>query len=271
MADVHNGPTILHVGERKHGDKNFETSEVVLAAPGTVVAPIPKGMKVTQDNAILLLLKQLLQAAGSEPAQQGGPGVQAAPTGAAGGEVTSPNDPYQTTSLADTIAKTMADYNIGNRQQNLAESQAGINNIYASDANARAQNDQYLKQQAANRPQPLTQPSESGGGGSMSGITSQLLSAATASKDNAASLALQKLLGMRGLDIQSATQEEAARQDAAANALRQQEISNQFTLGKGQLTLQDAQNAFSRIMAGVSEASLPGSARYSVPQTGVYS
>ncbi len=52
------GPTLLHVGERNPNDKKFEVDEFVLAPPGTVVAPRPRGMAATPQNAALALIDQ---------------------------------------------------------------------------------------------------------------------------------------------------------------------------------------------------------------------
>lgn len=84
-AALHDGPQLLHVGERSPKDKNFETSEVVLAAPGTVVAPIPKGMKPTEENAIALVMSQLLKTMG-KPKGAKSKGVQGAQLGFAGSD-----------------------------------------------------------------------------------------------------------------------------------------------------------------------------------------
>lgn len=58
MASTVQGPALLHVGERKRGDKNFHTDEYVLAPPGTIVAPRRRGEPATAENALKALSRQ---------------------------------------------------------------------------------------------------------------------------------------------------------------------------------------------------------------------
>jgi hypothetical protein len=55
---VLHGPSLVHVGERKPGDKKYATDEYLLAMPGTIVAPRKLGEKPTAANAAKALLKQ---------------------------------------------------------------------------------------------------------------------------------------------------------------------------------------------------------------------
>lgn len=111
-ALAESGPQILHVGERSPKDKKYETSEVVLAAPGTVVAPIPKGMKVDENNSLMLIIMQILKALQGGGAGGGGdmmngggvpPGApMAGPmAGAANGTFI---DPFETPGRSGSIA-----------------------------------------------------------------------------------------------------------------------------------------------------------------------
>jgi len=64
-------------------------------------------------------------------------------------------------------------------------------------------------------------------------------------------LALEKMLGL------------------GAQNIRQQEVNNQMQLGQRQMTIQEAADQFQRIMAGISEASLPSGSR-ATPQYGIF-
>lgn len=69
------GPTILRVGERPAGDKKYATEEVVLAGPGTVVAPVPKGMEnPSEEDALGLIIAQLAKTPGREAAPRASEG-----------------------------------------------------------------------------------------------------------------------------------------------------------------------------------------------------
>lgn len=70
---------ILHVGERSPKDKKYETSEVVFAPPGTVVAPIPKGMKVNMTNAKKLIGEQVYREMQKKPRKMAFGGAVGAP------------------------------------------------------------------------------------------------------------------------------------------------------------------------------------------------
>lgn len=59
------GFQLLRVGERSRKDKKYETDEFVAAPPGTIVAPRPKGMAPTVENAIQQLTNTAVEAMGS--------------------------------------------------------------------------------------------------------------------------------------------------------------------------------------------------------------
>lgn len=61
------GFQILRVGERSKKDKKFATDEFVAAPPGTIVAPRPKGMAPTMQNAIKALAETASQATLPQP------------------------------------------------------------------------------------------------------------------------------------------------------------------------------------------------------------
>ena len=64
------GFQILRVGERNPKDKRYAADEFVAAPPGTIVAPRPRGMKPTLENAISALADTAVQAASAAPAKQ---------------------------------------------------------------------------------------------------------------------------------------------------------------------------------------------------------
>lgn len=250
------GPTILHVGERKHGDKNFETSEVVLAAPGTVVAPIPKGMKVNSENALMLILQQILGSRGQ------GSGPRALPK-AANGTVTSVNDMDSLLAAMNDYAGTSSSYNLGNKAQSLNERK-----FYADNSLAKQQ--MYNSQHPVDTDHSYALSQQSLQENRRTSDRNYDLAVKQA-QDNSAELALKKLLGMRGLDIEQQTANQQGELGREANRLHGNEINNQFTLGNRQMNLQQAADEFARIMAGVSEASLPGVRAGGTPSFGVYS
>lgn len=52
------GPQLIHVGERKPGDKKFATDEYLFAPPGTIVAPRRRDEKPTLENAARAIVAQ---------------------------------------------------------------------------------------------------------------------------------------------------------------------------------------------------------------------
>lgn len=53
------GPQLIRVGERAHGDKGkYATDEYLLAPPGTIVAPRPRDEEPTPENAARAIIKQ---------------------------------------------------------------------------------------------------------------------------------------------------------------------------------------------------------------------
>lgn len=205
------GAQLLHVGERKAGDKNYETSEVVFAPPGTVVAPIPKGMKPTPENAMALIVKQVMTdhakkmpqteddvegAAGGD--MVGDPSAQM-PTEQSG--VSSPNDPYSYLSSLQAYLTSQNQYELGtqtnetNRQRN---NQLG----------------QYEQGQLANQ--------------------------AGANANQAASIREQGLLGAN-----------TVKNDATKNANDLLKINNDYKLGTAANETNNMKLAFDRIMAGI--------------------
>ena len=67
-AKVVEGPSVVLVGDRKDGDKDWDTSEYALLQPGSVVAKKRRGEKPTVRNAVRALMGQVEE-------MQGGGGV----------------------------------------------------------------------------------------------------------------------------------------------------------------------------------------------------
>lgn len=105
------GHELIQVGERRYDDPNYETSEVVLAAPGTVVAPIPKGMKnPSHEDAMGLIVAQLLKHINGQDAEG-----QGDPQKAAAGTITGPVDPYKLLDFANSYGGLRSQYDLGRR------------------------------------------------------------------------------------------------------------------------------------------------------------
>lgn len=230
-------PKLLVVGERKPTDKHYETKEVVLAAPGTVVAPVPKGMDVNPKTATALIISQLMDHLGmlsGKPKKAGPKGVQ----GAQAGTITSPNDPYKTTDLLSAFANLLANYNLGQGRLSL-DTLLGKGNLALGKGNlALGQSSLAANTRAQDLDRAMQELLTKGG--------------------------WQNQLQLAGLSNASA--EKIAGQRTAAD-IRGQDINAQ--LGNRQLDLTAAQNAFDRIMRGVSEASVPGVRAGRVPTGGV--
>lgn len=65
MASNVQGPTLLHVGERRRGDKRYHSDEYVYAPPGTIVAPRRRGEPATPENAMRAIQRQVAKAGGT--------------------------------------------------------------------------------------------------------------------------------------------------------------------------------------------------------------
>ena len=264
MSRISGSPQLLHVGERKTTDKNYETSEVVLAPPGTVVAPIPKGVKVTDENAIALILQQLMQMAQSS---KGGTQPQSRVKKAASG-VTVPNDPYQ-------LLNYGLQYGLGSAQLGQQATQNTFNNNLATKQQG-INVDQQMRTNALNNLARVNAIHQTMIGNAQTAATNQQqlemqrLNMQSGSNDNSAELALRRLLGMRELDISQQVADQNYALGGRGLDLRGQELAQQLQLVTKQLGLQQASDEFARIMAGVSEASLPGVRAGSVPSMGVF-
>lgn len=241
------GPTLLQVGERSPKDKNYETSEVVLAAPGTVVAPIPKGMKnPSPEDAAGLLMAQIFKTFGGGQVEEGQPAdVNKSANGttvrdyyssggnSGPGRMTSPNDFNSYLQSLIGGNNSMSNYKtnedqIGlNRQLGLGQLGLGYTNAanqrYATDVNA--------------------------------GVSERNSIRNTTSQNS--DRALQQLLGMRGLDLQSQKNQQDYTLGQGNLAARNSEASMTNATNQRQLDLTSAQQAFDRIMAGLSGAALP--------------
>lgn len=220
---------LIQVGERRYDDPNYETSEVVLAAPGTVVAPIPKGMKnPSHEDAMGLIVAQLMKHINGtdDEADQNAKDPQKA----AAGTVTSPNDPYKLLDLLNSYGAQRSGYDLGRRGINRDLELGGMRN--ATDI----------------RGQDLSQIL---GLGRNANDTSRILAdqsmsahkIASDEREGAAERALKGQLGNRGLDI-----------NASKN-------NNDFALGK-------ADQAFQRLMAGMRGGALSGVRAGRAPMTG---
>lgn len=245
-------PEILQVGERSPQDKKYQTREVVLAPEGTVVAPLPKGVEPTMENAVMALLAQLLGGVGPGAAKR--PGVR----GMKDGGVTSGYDPSGMLQAALGLYGQASQNNQFNMGRKSSEKDY---DVYRQAANERAARSVQAYADRSGR------GGDSGGGSNSTAYNQSRLDRAEelrlAKEQRAEDNAWRyKQIEMQRYGIDQETG--VARQ---ANSIRGQEVGNQFSLGQRQLGLQQAADQFARIMAGLSEASLGGS----TPTQGLYS
>lgn len=259
------GPTLLHVGERSPKDKNYETSEVVLAAPGTVVAPIPKGMDVTPENAIGLLLAQLLKSKGAKPKKgaQGAQGGYAAPTSSGQktmGQQFSMQDFLGLLGAGNQLGANQAEWKLGNRNADITQETARKNyDLARSKATSDADLGRMDRQQRAYEFNAQWGKQNSAdlynqGQDYLNRQTSYNNSYNQNAADNA----------WRYAQIQ-AQRDIAAQQDAT----RRLEAQNQNSYWQGQLGNQQQEDAFNQLIRGISESLLPGRGRGTMPSSGV--
>ena len=253
------GYEMLQVGERPPNDPNFQTREVVMAAPGTVVAPLPNGMEPTMPNAMMAILMQLLQA--------GQPGAKRGVRGMAGGGITSSGSPAGLFSSGIDLGNLFEN----RRQFDVGDTRKGQQNVWQAGQNKQDRDLQYSLNARQNAMAGSLAGRGAGGTGGSSIKSSNVQRSGlnlqnSGGDDNAwrwAQLEMQKQLGNRGMDIESQLGQ-------GGLAARRQEAANQLSMGNRGMDIQSASDAFSRIMAGVSEASLPGVRGGGTPNFGLY-
>lgn len=248
-SQVFEGPTMIRVGERSPKDKKYATEEVVYAAPGTVVAPVPKGMEnPSHEDAMGLILAQVLKTKGKMPMHEEmhdsalGSMTSSASTGRAG-------------------ASNMAQFRATSRQRNsefnrdfglrersyFTQRDQGNRSLDLTDQGQRMNYDLGLRNwqqsgQLGNRRLDIDQ--ELGRGNLDLGRRNLEINFQRNQEEFRnweAERALKRELGMRGLDID----QQRANQDYALNS---------------------AQMAFQQIMAGITGSSLPGVRAGRTPQ-----
>lgn len=256
------GPALLHVGERSPKDKNYETSEVVLAAPGTVVAPIPKGMKVDENNALALILSQVIknraETAGERPRGRGGVRGMSR---AADGVTTAYDSDYILGLLGagNTLRANNQQYDLG--QGNIGLGYAGLRNQRTiAGLSNQAQNASTEAQKYIARLQQSgkTNEYELARMNNAAALERQREANTAAAARDAAQTDWQYRVAQ--LQTQSnekmSAQELAARRMEAANQL--QYWMGQLGIGRGQLDLAKRSETFNELVRGVGESATPG-------------
>lgn len=290
---AYEGAQILHVGERDPKDKNYETSEVVLAAPGTIVAPIPKGMKPTMDNAITLLAQQLNNTLGKGKHK---------PVKAAQG-ATINYDPNSLLTQANNFASTMLTDRYNNKQLNYQYNSVPATQKVAQQHALDMQRDAAWQNTLAQQRQANATRLGGGGGGGGGGSTGptfdplreSMLQQELRSRERIAQMQqenqfdplrqallemqlgvtrrgqdIDSQLGNRGLDIRGTEVGNQFTLGKEGNNIRKREVEGQLALGNRQVALDEAMAAYQRIMGGISEASLPGIRSGNTPESGIY-
>lgn len=240
-GEVHEGPTMLHVGERSPKDKNFETSEVVLAAPGTVVAPIPKGMKATPENAHALILAQLLKTRMGGGAAKAGPGVRAS----AMGSVTRDEDPSGYLNSLVGFANVGSNNEVGMGRLGVDER---ANNQSYDLGGRKLQSDQLISSQKN---------------------ATDLALGNAQNQNTAMGNSMNYSLGMNRL-AEDRTKNTEDYQNETQNRAEQGREANQtdYTNNR-QIDLQNTMQTFQRIMAGLGQSAVPGVRSGRVPGGGL--
>lgn len=287
------GPTLLQVGERSPTDKKYQTREVLLAPPGTVVAPMPKGMEPTEENGLALVLAHLMKNAQAQhmqgmknggrvmrgaawgenvaapgPSTTAGPsvnlpvGTQSGTGSAVGTYYTSPYDPNAGISALNNAASTVANYGLSKSQQSI-DRQTGYNN-YQLALQKLAQDAAANQAAAANAMTPQKQA-----------LANSIQNSYNLSLSNSQNAGQQKSLdnALAIAKLQVAAQQAIAQMQnqlgyaGLGEQTRNDTLQNQ--IAQGQLAQQAAQQQFNQIMSGISEASVK---RYTpvVGTTGLY-
>ncbi len=261
--------TLIRVGERKPGDKKYATEEVVFAPPGTVVAPVPRGMEnPSHEDALGLIISQLAKESSREAAPHTGgmagpdmPGEYKVPGKASG---------FVTNSVSNDHKNQigMAQYREGARRQGSQFDRSfGLDErkyFTSRDQNATRMGQDYdlgLRGLGQRRYEADLGSADSRYAVDRNNSTSRygidknfelgnntLNFNREAHQDEvrnwAAERALKQMLGMRGLDID------------------QQRANQDFQLGS-------AQQAFQQIMAGITGSALPGVRAGRTPMLGL--
>jgi hypothetical protein len=260
------GMQLLHVGERSPKDRNYETSEIVLAAPGTVVAPIPKGMKVNEDNALSLVISQVVKSLNGkgvkkaafgyidpDPYATGGfapippaaqtPGV-AAPT---------PSLPQALPSFTGSAGPSTGAQTIGGSITAPFDANAlmALMNQYAGTAAGYGLGQDRLAFDRSSFDQNLGFQRE------QAGISNQFRQQELAMMQQQIGNALQDMTWRYELGLKQLALGERQRLDA-------------WRLGNRGLDIQSADDEFNRIMSGVGEASVAGVRGSGLPSTGIF-
>lgn len=249
--------TLIRVGERSHKDKKYASEEVVFAPPGTVVAPVPKGMEnPSHEDAVGLIMSQLLKNSDRETAPHAGEGhsVQAA----AKGYVTNSASKGRAGALtgAGNSVGNDLNYRSGQQTRQLQERQMFINrdqgnrqmdigrenNLWNYDLGLRGLGERRYEADSGERTSKYSTDKNFELGNNTLNFNRE------AHQDEVrnweAERTLKKMLGMRGLDID------------------QQKANQDFQLGS-------AQQAFAQIMAGITGSALPGVRAGRTPMLGL--
>jgi len=251
--------SLIRVGERSPNDKKYATEEVILAPPGTIIAPVPKGMEnPSHEDAMGLIMSQLLKNPDREVAPDTPPGhsvtkakkLQGARSGlitssASGGRQRAMEGALGLGNMLSSNKNQMLDRNLRERQMYINRDQGNRgmdiqreNNYWGYDLGLR-----NLSQRSREGDQNYNLGQE------RNRISQQELNlnfqrAQDELRNWEAERALKRELGMRGLDIDK----QRADQD---------------------YQLSSAQMAFQQIMAGITGSALPGVRAGRTPMLGL--
>lgn len=247
------GGTLIRVGERKPGDKKYATEEVVYAAPGTVVAPVPKGMEnPSHEDALGLIIAQLAK----EPQREVAPGGDM--QNAAMGYITSSGSKGRANALSslqnmgalqNSRSENTRDFGLRERQYftqrdqgNRGLDQQGTKMNMDYDLGLRGLGERRYEADLGSRDSRYSVDKNYDLGNRNLSLNFQR--AADEVRNWEAERDLKRQLGMRGLDID------------------QQKANQDFQLGS-------AQQAFQQIMAGITGSALPGVRAGRTPMLGL--
>lgn len=249
--------TLIRVGERSHKDKKYASEEVVFAPPGTVVAPVPKGMEnPSHEDAVGLIMSQLLKNSDRETAPSAGQGHSV--MAAAKGYVTNSASKGRAGAMSTGLSFLQGNQNQQNNtlNRNLQERQMFINrdqgnrgldinrenNLWNYDLGLKGLGERHYETDT----NASTSRYSTDKNFDLGNRTLNFNQAAHQDevRNWQAERDLKKLLGMRGLDID------------------QQKANQDFELGS-------AQQAFAQIMAGITGSALPGVRAGRTPMLGL--
>lgn len=252
--------TMIRVGERSPKDKKYATEEVVFAAPGTVVAPVPKGMEnPSQEDALGLIMAQLAKESQREVAPEADPGHSDGKLQrAARGYVTSSASQGRQTAMGGL--SSLLGQRMSHKNQHLdrlqRDTQMRINE---------RQGNRGLDLQGAR----LNVDYDLG----LRGLGQRRYETDVNSRDSRYSVDQSTRLGNRRIDVDAARNAEEFRNWAAERDLKRQlgmrglDIDQQKANQDYQLN--SAQMAFQQIMAGITGSALPGVRAGRTPMLGL--